>query len=98
MATIRRKTQKKFGKRVTKLVKQYGPEAALGAATALVNTIIDQATEKSTNKGKKDKAKKDKPAKKESKGAAPKGGKAKVGSKKSKKVGSKKSKKAEPAT
>ena len=93
MATIRRKTQKKFGKQVKKLVKQYGPEAALGAATALVNTIIDQATEKPAKKSKKEKpakkekpSKKEKPAKKESKGDAPKGGKPKGASKKSKKA------------
>jgi hypothetical protein len=78
MAIIRRKTKKKIGKQVKKLVKQHGPEVALGAATALVTTLINKATDKPAkkDKGEKDKGKKDKKAKASSKGDGKKGKKA----------------------
>ena len=56
MAIIRSKTKKKITKQVKKLVKKHGSEVALGAATALVTTIINQATAgpaKKKEKGKK---------------------------------------------
>lgn len=84
MAIIRRKTRKKIGKQVRKLVKDHGPEVALGAATALVTTIINKATGKPAKKGKgqKDERAKESSKAKSSKAKSSKGG----GSKKSKKA------------
>lgn len=96
MAIIRRKTKKRIGKQLKKIVKKHGPEAALDAATALVTTIINEATDKPAKK--KDKGKKDKTDKKGSKGSSSKDGSTKGGGTKGsgKKSADKKSKKAEP--
>lgn len=100
MTIIRRKTKKRIGKQLKKIVKKHGPEVALGAATALVTNIISKATDKPAkkDKDKKDKGKKDKPDKKGSKGSDSKSGGTKSGGTKgsSKKSVAKKSKKAEP--
>ncbi len=95
MAIIRRKTKKRIGKQLKKIVKKHGPEAALGAATALVTNIISKATDKPAKK--KDKSKKDKPDKKGTKGGDSKDGSTKGGGTKGsgKKSADKKSKKAE---
>ena len=95
MAIIRRKTKKRIGKQLKKIVKKHGPEVALGAATALVTNIIGKATDKPAkkDKDKKDKGKKDKPDKKGPKAGDSKGGGAKGSGRKS---AGKKSKKAEP--
>jgi len=67
MAIIKRKTQKSIGKQLRKTVKKHGPEATLGAATALVTTIINKATDKAAKKAK---GKTDKKGKKSAAGAA----------------------------
>jgi hypothetical protein len=91
MAIIRRKTRKKIGKQVRKLVKAHGSEVALGAATALVTTLINKATDKPAKKGK---GKKEKPGNKKEK---PGNKKEKPAGKVAKSSAGKKSEKAEPA-
>jgi hypothetical protein len=52
MAIIKRKTKKKIGKQLRKLVKKHGSEVALGAATALVTAVIAKSTGDADKKGK----------------------------------------------
>lgn len=52
MAIIKRKTKKRIGKQLRKLVKKHGSEVALGAATALVTAVIAKATGEDEKEGK----------------------------------------------
>ncbi|HEY9282229.1 MAG TPA: hypothetical protein VIP46_02135 [Pyrinomonadaceae bacterium] len=52
MTIIKRKTKKRIGKQLRKLVKRHGSEAALGAATALVTAVITKAAVGDKEKGK----------------------------------------------
>lgn len=63
MAIIKKKAKKAITRQVRKLVKKHGPEIALGAATALVGSVVAAVGGGQETKGKK-KSDSDKPPKK----------------------------------
>ena len=60
MALIKKKTKKAITKQVMKLVKKHGPEIALGAATALVGSVVAAAASAKETKDAKKKSSSDK--------------------------------------